>query len=579
MSNHKVVDISQDGDWIRQNRNKPSIQHIVSEYKKHFKVQKVDIFDAVAWWKEKNPHKQIKLSSIVNRLVAETLEEKVWTKPEWEAYKKEHPGTQIRPKFNKPSKKNEINKPNTQQTNVQQVKPLSIEESAKIFLSDESAQKEIIQRLGSSIKIDGVDGHSIVSHITDSLKSIQISNNTTPNEVIEHVFNSVPKGKKVSLAEISNLTSDGMDVIGGVVKKVLNEKIFTTKPNVKVDDSWRGKRHDVQPESSLEDVELGDIKKSALGFKKELATEGLYRLKLIGQGAPIGKTFERMLQQSDSAVELRKATENQFDNMTFEDDKIEKSYKYFAKEIAEFSASGYQMQMSAELSNKIAQTFGIKGESDWRMKKFNVEPTEISEEEKEGIRLQMKKEQTILRESGLVDKDGYLTVYRSASIDGIGKPGDNVELKGNFIESWAIKPQTFGKTCFKARVHVSQVVSSCIGNHHYSFTEAEVMLMGHSVKATIQDKIKMDDIHAEELKSQFSGYSDLSKAEGVEKNKIPQTHPVHQELKNIETKENPTPQDINKMKQVLGEKTKNMTPQQLIILFKTLAKRGYFSEE
>jgi hypothetical protein len=40
-----------------------------------------------------------KISTVLKRIALS--DEKLWTKPEWEAYKKEHPDTKIKPKFSK----------------------------------------------------------------------------------------------------------------------------------------------------------------------------------------------------------------------------------------------------------------------------------------------------------------------------------------------------------------------------------------------------------------------------------------------------------------------------------------------
>lgn len=142
-------------------------------------------------------------------------------------------------------------------------------------------------------------------------------------------------------------------------------------------------------------------------------------------------------------------------------------------------------------SEIVRDTFGQKGE-DYRIKQgkpgsesyslsnYN-EIKDKSEVLSKQLRNQMAKEQAILIAAGLVDEEGYIMVYRSAKHYN-GNVGDDVDIEGNFIDSWTLNPNvSWSGRKVAARVPVSRVLASYVGRSHegYEWThmnENEVIL-------------------------------------------------------------------------------------------------------
>ena len=124
-------------------------------------------------------------------------------------------------------------------------------------------------------------------------------------------------------------------------------------------------------------------------------------------------------------------------------------------------------------------------------------------------------EQEVIRMSGIVDKDGMLTLFRNTDGRQIANMG-NCELgmetkyKGNNIESWTTKPtlrwssQTGSTKKVMAKVPLYACIASCIGRREKPFMvkrECEIMVCGAFVKS-----VQLVGIDSVEIKEIYEGY-------------------------------------------------------------------------
>lgn len=159
-----------------------------------------------------------------------------------------------------------------------------------------------------------------------------------------------------------------------------------------------------------------------------------------------------------------------------------------------FTGSGYPPGVRNCVWSEIVRgLFGQEGD-DYRIGrtkeliKINPEKAQLYKSESDNKSLYEKqlkdyiaKEQAILIASGLVDKDGYVMIYRSSNHYN-GEIGDDVDIQGNFVDSWTLDPRMYwGGRKVAARVPVSRVLASYLGknegpNYWPNIDEHEVII-------------------------------------------------------------------------------------------------------
>ena len=243
--------------------------------------------------------------------------------------------------------------------------------------------------------------------------------------------------------------------------------------------------------------------------------------------------------------------------------------------IEHYTSVCHMDKYAGTLSRLIGLSMGNGGE-DWRMKKHGFkEPTN---EMVKNVRLYEKNEQEMLLHTGLVDKSGYVTVYRNTS----HPPVDGVYV-GGFIESWSLTPQiktskhrtkTFLIT---VTVPLSKVIASFVGRGGNWIHSDEYEILIESSYLTNVRVIASENITIESqdcfnrIRENYKSIDEVVDAE----NKRNFVHSL--QLENLKDISNPTTKDLMELRKMSPE-YRAMTQTELIILFKTLSKEGYFLE-
>ena len=228
-------------------------------------------------------------------------------------------------------------------------------------------------------------------------------------------------------------------------------------------------------------------------------------------------------------------------------------------------------KLSGSFSRLVGLSMG-SGNSDWRMIKNGFkEPTN---EMIKNMRLYSKKEQELLLHTGFVDKDGMVTIFRNTKHI---NSNEKFDYHGAFVESWSVNPkiQTSKPNLIMAKVPLEKIISSFVGrgSDWEHINEYEVL-----VESTdIVDCIPINEENKlEELSNKL--FQSINNSEENLNNYNFNQYLENKTLKELEDIYSPTTKDIQKLKELYPESRK-MSISQLIILFKTLMKNGYFDDE
>lgn len=244
--------------------------------------------------------------------------------------------------------------------------------------------------------------------------------------------------------------------------------------------------------------------------------------------------------------------------------------------IAHYTNVCHKDNLAGSFSRLIGLSMG-NGGIDWRMKKYGFkEPTN---EMVRNVRLYQKSEQELLLHTGIVNKSGFLTIYRNTT-----KPPVRGVYEGGFIESWSLSPQIKtsqkeGKSyLISTIVPLSKVVSSFVGRGGGWIHSDEYEVLVESSFLTNVRIISVENIPIEsesrfnEIRDNYKNINEV--VESANKRNFVDSL----KLENLSDISNPTTEDLMKLRQMSPE-YRAMTQTELIILFKTLAKNGYFDEE
>ena len=245
--------------------------------------------------------------------------------------------------------------------------------------------------------------------------------------------------------------------------------------------------------------------------------------------------------------------------------------------IQHYTSVCHMDNLAGSLSRLIGLSMGNGGE-DWRMKKHGFkEPTN---EMVKNVRLYEKNEQELLLHTGLVDESGRINIYRNTT-----HPPIAGVYEGGFIESWSLSPQiqtskhnvntkTFLIT---TTVPLSKVVASFVGRGGDWIHSQEYEVLIESSFLTDVRILSAENITVE-VQDVFNkirtNYKSIKKIVDAE-NKRNFVHSL--QIENLKDIENPTTEDLMKLRKMSPE-YRAMSQTELIILFKTLAKEGYFLE-
>ena len=244
--------------------------------------------------------------------------------------------------------------------------------------------------------------------------------------------------------------------------------------------------------------------------------------------------------------------------------------------ITHYTSVCHRGKLAGSLSRLIGLSMGNGGE-DWRMNKYGFkEPTN---EMVKNVRLYQKSEQELLLHTGLVDRGGFVTIYRNTT-----HPPVRGVYEGGFIESWSLSPhiktsQKKGKSyLISTIVPLSKVVSSFVGRGGSWIHSDEYEVLVESSFLTNVRIISTENIPVEsenrfnEIRDNYKNINEV--VESANKRNFVNSI----KLENLSDISNPTTEDLMKLRKMSTE-YREMTQTELIILFKTLTKEGYFDEE
>ena len=155
------------------------------------------------------------------------------------------------------------------------------------------------------------------------------------------------------------------------------------------------------------------------------------------------------------------------DNFNEQNNHIKRRVKKVQKLTKGFTEADYETKgKGGNLSKLVKQSTG-KTEDDWRIKKYGSDE-DYDDKDVEAFKAFRKKEQDILINSGLVDEDGNITLFRSTK-QVKGNVGDKVSVKGTYADSWTTKPslgwneKDDSTVKVMAKVPVEKAIQSYVG--------------------------------------------------------------------------------------------------------------------
>lgn len=326
-------------------------------------------------------------------------------------------------------------------------------------------------------------------------------------------------------------------------------------------------------------------------YKENIGSLSPYAMSFIepflreNDGETLNSSFNKDYSYSKSLPELLYNMSENSKARNFMNDKVnntisnrtDKAWAKIDNLIEHYTSVCHKDDLAGSLSRLIGLSMGNGGE-DWRMKKHGFkEPTN---EMVKNVRLYEKNEQELLLHTGLVDESGYINIYRNTThppVDGI--------YEGGFIESWSLSPQIqtskdkVGVRTFliTTTVPLSKVVASFVGRGGDWIHSDEYEVLIESSYLTDVRIISADNITIEAqdfFNKVRTNYKSIKKVVEAE-NKRNFVNSL--KLENLADISNPTTEDLMNLRKMSPE-YRTMSQTELIILFKTLAKEGYFME-
>ena len=245
--------------------------------------------------------------------------------------------------------------------------------------------------------------------------------------------------------------------------------------------------------------------------------------------------------------------------------------------ITNYSGSGYYN--NSNLSALIKKSEGYIAK-DYRMLKYSID-IEPTEDMVKMFRLFRKKEQEFLLKSGLVDKDGYIYLFRSSEqVPENMKKSENIwEYNGGYAESWTVFPRGFSsaKPTYMARIHYSKVIASSIGNEKINLFnynhEGEIIVDAKDIDSVVyfpkyDDKLNINDIYLDQIQENYENIEDIvSKHEKL-------NGKINKKLSELDFIENPTEKQLENLKKYFPELTTDNSVTDNILIYKLMIKHN-----
>jgi hypothetical protein len=253
-----------------------------------------------------------------------------------------------------------------------------------------------------------------------------------------------------------------------------------------------------------------------------------------------------------------------------------------------FTSSGYQGNEAGKMSAAVKQATGGT-EEDWRMKKNSV--SQASAARTRGFQLMMNMERRMLIATGLVDENGEVTLFRSASASANKEvsTGDTKMTTGNYLDSWTYNPQTAyqwgssDRPVFMAKVPLDRVIASNLGSNWNHKGEHEIILNSESVVALAirgsnegYNNKKAAKLYLESQEQYWQNIkTQAKKAKDIATNLAEKWQRQADILETMMAVPPPTQDQLKKLKDSLGDMVADVSYVELLILWKTLAKGGF----
>ena len=256
--------------------------------------------------------------------------------------------------------------------------------------------------------------------------------------------------------------------------------------------------------------------------------------------------------------------------------------------IHNFTASGYQGTEAGKMSAAVKQATGGT-EQDWRMKKNGVESASAARVR--GFQLLMNMERRMLIATGLVDENGEVTLFRSASASANKdvKTGDEKMTKGNYMDSWTYNPATAyswgssDRPVFMCKVPLDRVIASNLGSNWNHKNEHEIILNSESIVATAirgsnegYNNSKAEKLYMESQQQYWKNIKEQAKKAKDIATKLSEKWKKEADiLESMMAIPPPTEDELKKLKEQLGDMVADISYTEMLILWKTLAKKGF----
>ena len=232
-------------------------------------------------------------------------------------------------------------------------------------------------------------------------------------------------------------------------------------------------------------------------------------------------------------------------------------------------------KLAGSFSRLIGLSMGNGGE-DWRMQKYGFQ--EPSNEMVKNARLYQKSEQELILHTGLVNKTGYLHIYRKTT-----KPPVDGVYKGGFVESWSLSPSIETKSQNKTylistSIPVSKVIASSVGrgDNWIHSNEREVLVESSYLTNVRVVSTENIPIESETLFNETrENYKNINQ---IVESANQRSFVESLKLENLSDIENPTNEDLMNLRKMSPE-YREMSQTELITLFKTLTKEGFFDKK
>ena len=296
-------------------------------------------------------------------------------------------------------------------------------------------------------------------------------------------------------------------------------------------------------------------------YKGNIGTLSPYAMSFIepflkqDEGENLNKSFDKDYKYSQSTNELLYNLSENFNSRDLMFEKVrektsnrtDKAWNRIDDLIQHYTSVCHMDKLAGSLSRLIGLSMGNGGE-DWRMKKHGFkEPTN---EMVKNVRLYQKTEQELLLHTGLVDKSGYVSIYRNTT----HPPIKGIYI-GGFIESWSLSPliktskeSHGGKKSYliTTTVPLSKVIASFVGRGGSWIHTGEYEILVESSYLTNVRIVSSENITAESQEFFDKTRENFKTIDEIVESANKRSFMDSLFLENLSSIENPTTEDLLK---------------------------------